>query len=241
MAVEVEIRHQSQRRAGRAWWAWVGWALVALLLGAGFWLLLAACGIRTPHGVPLLTFCPASPARSGIAPEWRAQTQRQRALETEIQRLELALLGAPACPRAATAAEAAPESIPEQAWNRREVGFLEGCWALESDYRVKHVQTGAVRRVASWQVCFDRAGHGRQTLTFDDGQSCSGPMSGAFGDQGRLMLRDAGNVPCADNTFIYERHMTCERTDGAHAHCLSVSPDLDWPPVDVGFHRAAAP
>jgi hypothetical protein len=118
-----------------------------------------------------------------------------------------------------------PEAIPEEAWRERDIGFLEGCWDLDTDYRVEHVQTGEVSVAESWQVCFDAAGEGRQTLIFDDGTECTGPMLGSFGEQGSLQLQDQGNLRCDNNTYIYERLLTCERVDPATAQCDSFQPE----------------
>src|SRR5690349_21117603 len=57
--------------------------------------------------------------------------------------------------------ERGPQDIPRQAWDNRDVGFLEGCWDLQSDYRVQERQTGRVISVRSWTMCFDHDGNGR--------------------------------------------------------------------------------
>ena len=258
MSVRVDVAEETGQPRGPGWLAWLAWALLALLLGVAFWLLLGACGIRTLHGLPILAFCPGPPVTSGLDPALGAEIARQHALEAEIGRLQLALLGAPACrppvqaevtpapppPTPAPAPKPAPppkpEAIPEDAWKKHDVSFLKGCWNLDSQYQTRDARTGQVRQVKTWEVCFDGAGQGRQTLTFDDGKTCTGPMLGKFDDQDQLLLQDTGNLPCEGSFYIYERHITCERVDPAHAQCNSFQPETGGR-ADVTFrHRAEA-
>jgi hypothetical protein len=239
MSVRVDVQEDAAERPSSRWLALSIWALLGLLLALAFWLLLNACGLRLLHGAPLVYFCPAPAAAPGIDPALAAEIDRQHHFEAEIGRLELALLRAPACPpqppaesppipapRPAPPPEPpAPEAIPEDAWRERDASFLEGCWDLDTDYQVQHVQTGAISTAESWQVCFDAAGAGRQTLIFDDGTECTGPMSGSFGEEGSLQLQDEGNLRCDNDTYIYERRLTCERVDPVTAQCESFQPE----------------
>jgi hypothetical protein len=233
MSVGVDVQDDAAERPRSRWLALLFWLLLGLLLVFAFWLLLNACGLRLLRGSPLLHFCAAPLGAPGMDRGLAAEIARQRQLEAEIERLELALLRAPACapPPEQTEVEPVPaplpepEAIPEEAWRERDIGFLEGCWDLDTDYRVEHVQTGEVSVAESWQVCFDAAGEGRQTLIFDDGTECTGPMLGSFGEQGSLQLQDQGNLRCDNNTYIYERLLTCERVDPATAQCDSFQPE----------------
>jgi hypothetical protein len=96
MPVRVEVDDEPNRRRPRGLVV-AFWLLLALLLGLTYWLLLNACGLRMLQGSPLLTFCPAPVAVPAIEPALAAEIARQRALEDEIERLELALLRAPPC------------------------------------------------------------------------------------------------------------------------------------------------
>ena len=248
MAVRVEAQNETVERRRPRWLASASWLLLGLLLACAFWLLLDACGLRLLRGSPLLTFCPAPAAAPGNEPALAAESARQRALEGEIERLELALLRAPECapapqtpPAQAEAAPPEPEAIPEDAWQERDISFLEGCWELDTDYQVQHVQTGAISRAQSWQVCFDAAGAGRQTLVFDDGTHCTGPMLGSFAEQGDLQLQDEGNLRCDNNTYIYERLLTCERADPATAQCDSFQPETGGRDDVIFRHRTERP
>ena len=170
----------------------------------------------------MLSLCSAPTTDAALG----AEIARQRALEAEIGRLELALLGAPACPPPAAGGQA--QAIPEDAWRERDVGFLEGCWELDSDYALMNENTRATVRVDSWRTCFDANGSGRQSIVFDDGSACRGPVRAEFGSSDRLVLEDPADVPCAAGSFIdfiYRRVITCERIDAAHAQCLAEHPE----------------
>src|SRR5688572_21174175 len=125
MSVRIEVDAGTSRSRGPRWLTVALWAVLALVLGFAFWLLLNACGLRVMQGSPLLYFCSAPAVAAGTDPGLAAEIARQRALEGEIERLELALLRAPAC---APPAAAEAEAIPEDAWREQDVGFLEGCW-----------------------------------------------------------------------------------------------------------------
>jgi hypothetical protein len=256
MPVTVESQHDRSGPRTRGL-AVAAWAMLGVLLAVAFWLLLNACGLRLLQGSPLLQFCPAPVAARGADPALAAELARQRALEAEIERLELALLRAPGCPPAPPAraevepaptplpapapgpAQApAPEAIPEDAWRERDISFLEGCWELDTDYQVQHVETGEISRAASWQVCFDAAGEGRQTLVFDDGTRCSGPMLGSFAEQGSLQLQDEADLRCDNDTYIYQRRLACERLDPATAQCDSFQPETGGRDEVTFRHRA---
>jgi hypothetical protein len=221
------------------------WALLGLGLLLLFWQLLGACGVRLPgSGRSLVLFCPAV-TRVRAPDAAAAESVRQRVLEEVVRRLELALLQRPACPalpvreagaeppaamappapavpRVETAAVPTPaEDLPADKWERGEVSLLEGCWELETDYRIRWPGMGRVTNVTNWTMCFDAQGQGNQTLLLSDGRRCGSAISGGFTAQGRLRLQDAGNVPCGPDSFIHERRIDCERVDAARAQCTT--------------------
>jgi hypothetical protein len=114
MSIRVDV-DQPRRRQGSRWLAGAVWLLLALLLGFAYWLLLNACGLRMLQGSALLTFCPAPAAAPGLDPALASEITRQRALEGELERLELALLRAPECAPPAPAEPPAPEEEPRRA------------------------------------------------------------------------------------------------------------------------------
>lgn len=113
--------------------------------------------------------------------------------------------------------------LPAERWNRGDLALLEGCWNLASDYRTRDVRTGRVNTVRAWRVCFDRAGQGRQTLTFDNGAVCEGPARGSF--EGRnLLIDDVSDLQCDDQSYIYRRISRCERANDSRAECETTQP-----------------
>ena len=177
-----------------------------------------------------------------------AERARQPVLVKEFEITDAQLPAAPACPPVvvqvppppAPASSPKPDPIPQGAWKKHDISFLKGCWNLDSQYQTRDAQTGQIRQVKTWEVCFDGAGHGQQTLAFDDGKSCKGPMLGSFDDQDQLLLQDTGNLPCEGSFYIYERHITCARVDPEHAKCNSFQSETGGR-ADVTFrHRAEA-
>lgn len=74
-------RHATPASAARGlpvWLFWLGWLILAALLAAILWLMVPACGVRTPF---MVSFCPAA-AQSEDAP------RRTRNLEDQIAILE---------------------------------------------------------------------------------------------------------------------------------------------------------
>lgn len=238
MSVRVDV-DEAERRRGPRWLALACWLVVALLLGFAYWLLLNACGLRMLQGSPLLYFCPAPVAAPGPGPPLAAEIARQRALEGEIERLELALLRAPQCSPPVDRQEA---DIPEDAWREQDVGFLEGCWELDSDYAITADLTGETVGVSDWRSCFDGSGRGQQQIEFQNGSTCGGPVTATFAEDGRLVFTDAGVVPCSARSFIdyiRQRVTTCERIDAVRAQCVSLHPDTGHQ-SDVNLRRAAS-
>ena len=108
----------------------------------------------------------------------------------------------------------------------RDIQILEGCWALDSHYRTRDVNTGAISTVASWNMCFDANGVGNQTLQFDTGTTCRSGTTARFNSVGQLEIRDDANVHCSDQSYIYKRVMTCDHQSDGTASCQSNQPEL---------------
>ena len=111
--------------------------------------------------------------------------------------------------------------IPEEAWEEQETDFLEGCWTLISDYATQDINTGEIFTVESWQMCFDAAGNGQQTLIYDNGVTCQGDVEAEFTEDGRLQVPDLDDVRCDDNSRILQRMMVCDRRPDGTAYCVA--------------------
>jgi hypothetical protein len=108
--------------------------------------------------------------------------------------------------------------LPQERWQQRDLSLLEGCWNLDSDYATRDRRTGVTTRVRSWQMCFDRNGRGRQTLVYENGVRCEAPAIGRFAGEA-IIVDDTQDVRCGDNSFIYQRRMTCRRASDSRAEC----------------------
>jgi hypothetical protein len=120
----------------------------------------------------------------------------------------------------------APSAIDPDAWEDRDVSLLNGCWELDSDLRFIDDLTQELRATDAWTMCFDAAGNGSQILSLDGVISCtSDKVSAAFDAAGELIVRDNANVQCSDNSFIYERVISCALADDGTAACESRQPE----------------
>jgi hypothetical protein len=100
--------------------------------------------------------------------------------------------------------------------------MLEGCWRNTTQLTTHDVNTGAVRDVRQWQLCFDRSGNGHQTLVWTDGVTCQGPMRATFSDDSHLILTDSARCTAASRRFLYGGRFECERISGSEATCIRI-------------------
>lgn len=206
------------------------------LLGVLAALVTPACGLNG-----WVEFCP-DPAPSGPRAAVAAEAARRADLEREIAALERRLATLPACPVPVpvetppqTPAETPPqraETPPEpdidpDRWRARDLGVMEGCWQLDSDYSITNLESGDVLSVNDWQVCLDAAGAGRQTMRFDESITCEGPVQASFNAEGRLVIADQGNLPCSNRFQIFERVTTCSLDPSGGADCVSTQVETD--------------
>jgi hypothetical protein len=208
-----------------------GFLVIALVVavGASANLLLPACGLA----LRALSFCPP-PELEATALRLVALDDLNATLEREVAALEREL-GALQCtavhPRVAAApsppvvAAPAPQ-IDSEAWARRDLGVLEGCWSLDSNYSTRNERTGRITDYTEWRMCFDRAGAGRAEMLGTNGVACSGPVTGRFAGDGSLGVTEAGNLQCSDQTFIYRRDLACTLTGDVAASCQVTQPDV---------------
>jgi hypothetical protein len=194
--------------------------------------------------------CPAPPDRTASDRLDTLETRRA-ALEAEAAALQRRVAALPVCQRVAAppppplvVPQARPERPPPpppgldpERWQERDIGMLEGCWNLDSDYTMVVRNTGARRGVRRWQMCFDGNGGGRETQVFTDGTSCAGPIQARFrGD--RLEIDETQDVPCNDGTRITRRRTRCSLMPDGRADCSNMHPDFPGiPPVDVILRR----
>lgn len=190
-------------------------------------LLLPACGV-VMRG---LSFCPAQDLAETEL-RLAALDDLNAALGREVAALEREL-GAVQCtavyPPAATPPEpprtaAVPPTIDRDAWARRDLGVLQGCWQLDSNYSTRNQRTGVITDYTEWRMCFDGAGAGRAEMLGTNGITCTGPVTGRFAGDGSLEVAEAGNLQCSDQTFIYRRDLACSLSGNGAASCQVTQP-----------------
>jgi hypothetical protein len=155
--------------------------------------------------------------------------QERRRLEADVGSLsrDLATFQCPPTPSVAEEPPAgqSPSGIDMEAWNDRDIAAMEGCWVLDSEYIIRDRTTGAPSPQQEWRVCFDGQGRGTQAMQSEDGTRCDGTITGTFDPEGRLVMREPGNLQCSGGVFIYERETTCTLNDRGEAVCESRQPE----------------
>lgn len=207
-----------------------------VIVGASGYAALAACRVE----FPLLDRWLAQSCRSEAETAALARLDRLRsrnlALLRDIRRTEneLAARQCEAVPPTPAPEPAAPPDsagIDPGIWNRGDIRVLDGCWELDSDFRTRDIQTGRITHYTQWEMCFDREGRGRETMTATNGTTCRGAVSGRFLDRGatgslqRLEVREPGNLRCSDGSYIHQRIITCELAGDGSASCVNFQPE----------------
>lgn len=210
---------------------WFLASFLLVLVGFVAFLILGACGVLSPLSSIGIPGCPAV---ASDVPDSRLEAAlgRQAVLEAQVSDLELRLARLECLPPEPPPPPPPPPPEPEpepvggldaEQWEDQDIQVLEGCWALDSHYQVREVNSGEISTVASWNMCFDANGVGNQTLQFDGGTSCRSGTTANFNSSGQLEIRDDSDVNCSDRSYIFRRVMTCDlQTDGT-ASCTSVS------------------
>lgn len=211
-------------------------ALVAILLViltvASGYLLLQACGLRLPLLGTVVSAC----EDDAILDTRRSLTQelaRSRDLAAEVAALErdLALKVCKADPPPPPPPPPPPEpetpsGLAPDAFEDNDISVMEGCWELSSQYDVRDIRTGQVTSFRSWQICFDAAGNGREVMRATDGTRCEGRLSGNIAD-GRLDMREPGNLQCSNGSEIFRRDIRCALDAGGSANCTTYQPETN--------------
>ncbi|HEY0181285.1 MAG TPA: hypothetical protein VGC09_00620 [Rhodopila sp.] len=155
------------------------WGVYALALASLAVLALAAELLLPLLGWPrtAVAACVADPADLAALNAQAREDGRHSALMAELarlvgqegtRRLECPIPPGLGTPPARSGA-IAPPALPQDAWNRRDLAMLSGCWTKISNLHVVRESTGQVRDVANWKLCFDAHGGGTQTLVLSDG------------------------------------------------------------------------
>jgi hypothetical protein len=133
--------------------------------------------------------------------------------------------------------------LPQDRWDKHDLGMLEGCWNNYTQMPLESIETRRVIPVKTWVFCFDGHGHGRQTITLEDGQQCRNDLTASFTDDGSLLMRDGGRCQFPHIRLV-RGQLTCQRETDVEAACLRR--DLEGPTAGKDdepgrFRRAARP
>jgi hypothetical protein len=127
--------------------------------------------------------------------------------------------------------EAAPSPRPFTALSVRnhDLTMLRGCWSVRGTFATADVRTQAAVSVSQWRTCFAAppAGaasvSGTQALGWEDGKSCSGPVTARFLPDDKLEIADAAD--CLGDRTLFRMTEQCARQDDASMTCAWTAHD----------------
>lgn len=211
--------------------------LLVGLIGLSAWLLLQSCGLRIPFAGTFLSSCETDQTRQTRSDLVQAR-QDNRTLETRIAYLEHQLGGLickadpppppppppppkpPKPPKPKT-----PSGLAPDAFDDRDISVMEGCWQLSSNYAVREINTGQITRFKYWRICFDRNGNGTEVMRSTSGVRCEGRIKGRIPGNGKLTMREPGNLQCDNGSSIFRRDITCTIDKRGNAQCDTYQPE----------------
>ena len=120
-----------------------------------------------------------------------------------------------------------PGDLPRQRWDSHDLGMLEGCWNNYTHLVLEDQATHQPLPVRTWVFCFsDALGHGRQTITLENGEKCENDLRATFGNDNKLRMVDASKCPFPRRPLV-RGQLTCTWENEAEANC--VRRDLEGP------------
>jgi len=102
---------------------------------------------------------------------------------------------------------------------------MEGCWQLSSNYAVREINTGQITRFKYWRICFDKNGNGTEIMRSTNGVRCEGRLKGKMPGNGKLTMREPGNLQCDNQSSIFRRDITCSLDNNGNAQCDTYQPE----------------
>ncbi|MBO9453536.1 hypothetical protein J7426_24975, partial [Tropicibacter sp. R16_0] len=120
-----------------------------------------------------------------------------------------------------------PSGLAPDAFDDNDISVMEGCWQLSSDYAVREINTGAITRFRYWRICFDKNGNGTEVMRSTNGVRCQGSLTGRMPGNGRLTMREPGNLQCDNNSSIFRRDITCRLDNRGNANCSTYQPETN--------------
>jgi hypothetical protein len=219
--------------------SWIIPVASLVLIGLAFlatYALLPACGLHLPFGLGAVRFCPA-PAPAALRAD--DSLQERAMLTRQIAEAEGRLAALQCTPVALPQTEVPEPEAPLDSTiiERGDVALLEGCWALVSDYRTVDPESGSSVDFSDWQICFDAAGIGRETMRGSDGTICEGQVKVGFEGETTLVIDEPDDLPCSNGYSIYRRQVRCTVDAMNVAQCQSLQPEVAGA-VDLTMRRA---
>ena len=201
------------------------------LISWSAWALLQSCGVRIPFTDRYLTVCETDADRH-IREDLDMTNHANRALETRIAYLEHRLGGLickadppPPPPPPPPPKPKSPSGLAPDAFDNKDISVMEGCWQLSSNYAVREINTGEITRFKYWRICFDRNGNGTEIMRSTNGVRCEGRLKGRMPGNGKLTMREPGNLQCDNDSSIFRRDITCTLDDRGTAQCNTYQPE----------------
>lgn len=205
---------------------------LVVLVGAGAALALQACAVR-------VSFLPGTCVGDGVAAD-RAALDAASARGADLRARVLAAERELARLQCTTAAADPYAPFDPQAWAVTDPGVLYGCWAFDSTYATRDVDTDEVITYGTWQMCFDGQGQGRQVMRGSDGTDCTGTISAGFAPDGRLMIAEASDLACADGGYIHRRDIACALGADQQLQCETLQPETGGE-AGIGMSKMSRP
>jgi hypothetical protein len=116
-------------------------------------------------------------------------------------------------------------ALDPQRWDRHDLTMLEGCWHRHTNMATRELRTGEIHSVRDWQICFDRQGHGRETILWSDGARCENPLRAQFNPDNTVRIRDLQR--CSGTRSLVLGDWVCQRISENEASCPRT--DLEGP------------
>jgi hypothetical protein len=167
-------------------------------------------GLLLP-GLALRPFTCATPAVAAMSQSNAAIAQNAQ-LTTQLAQLnEQAAQDQAQC-------NAPKPALPQNAWNSGNLGMLSGCWKLVTNITLRDESTGAPLPIANWRICFDQKGNGTQTVTYQSGDVCTGPVLASFNSGHQMAIQEPSE--CSGPTSVALGHWLCKRVSDSQANCI---------------------
>jgi hypothetical protein len=219
-------------------YAAAGIGLVLLALFAGLLLPLAKARVFgavaqcpiDPDSLALLSGQSAEAARnSDLQAQLAAllQERGRRQMQCAVPQLPPPAQSQPTPPQSRPPSQAQPTpphpgpQLPQREWQRHDLSMLDGCWHRYTNMSTHDVNTGQTNPVKEWTVCFDRQGHGQQTVVWGDGVRCQGKLQAQFNADDTLNIHES--EPCKagppSGRGLIPADWMCRRQSDSEATC----------------------